>query len=118
VRGRIESVLSWATVAGHRSGDNPARWKGNLSELLPKPAKVAQSGNQPALALADLPRWWADLSAREGMGARALQFLALTAARSGEVRGMTWDEVDFDAALWTVPGAHEDGPRTPGAAHA
>jgi integrase len=66
---------------------------------------VAQSGNQPALALADLPRWWADLATREGMGARALQFLALTAARSGEVRGMTWDEVDLEAALWTVPAA-------------
>ncbi|WP_425467382.1 tyrosine-type recombinase/integrase [Rubellimicrobium roseum] len=105
LRGRIEAVLSWATVAGHRMGDNPARWAGNLSELLPKPGKVAAKGNHPALALADLPRWWADLRTREGMAARALQFLTLTAARSGEVRGMTWDEVELEAKLWTVPAA-------------
>lgn len=113
LRGRIENVLSWATVAGHRTGDNPARWKGNLSETLPKPAKVAKAGNQPALALADMSCWWADLAQREGMAARALQFLTLTAARSGEVRGMTWDEVEMGAAatlatsatqaIWTVP---------------
>jgi integrase len=112
LRGRIEAILSWATVAGHRAGDNPARWKGNLSELLPKPSKVADSGNHPALPLADLPRWWADLCKREGMAARALQFAVLTCARSGEIRGMTWAEVDFgnDAVgapsrgpLWTIP---------------
>ncbi|TNC45936.1 DUF4102 domain-containing protein [Rubellimicrobium rubrum] len=105
LRGRIEAVLSWATVAGHRQGDNPARWAGNLSELLPKPGKVAVKGNHPALAFSDLPRWWVDLQTREGMAARALQVLTLTAARSGEVRGMTWDEVDLDAKLWTVPAA-------------
>lgn len=107
LRGRIENVLSWATVAGHREGPNPARWKGNLSELLPKAAKVAKSDNQPALALGDVPGWWADLGQREGMAARALQFLTLTAARSGEVRGMTWAELTLDAAnrlgLWTIP---------------
>ncbi|MDQ2088642.1 tyrosine-type recombinase/integrase [Marimonas arenosa] len=103
LRGRIENVLSWATVAGHRAGDNPARWKGNLSEILPKPTKVAKAVNQPALALSDVPRWWVDLSARDGMGAQALAFLMLTAARSGEVRGMTWGEVDLEAGLWTVP---------------
>ena len=95
LRGRIEAVLSWATVAGHRVGDNPARWKGNLSEVLAKPAKVAKGDNQPALALGDVPRWWAELAQRDGMAARALEFLTLTAARSGEVRGMTWDEIDF-----------------------
>lgn len=103
LRGRIEAILSWATVAGHREGPNPARWKGNLSELLPKPAKVAKGENHPALALHDVPRWWADLAKRDGMAARALQFVALTAARSGEVRGATWDEIDLGAALWTVP---------------
>lgn len=103
LRGRIEQVLSWATVAGHRQGENPARWVGNLSELLPKPSKVANKGNHPALSITDLPHWWADLQTREGMAARALQFLTLTAARSGEVRGMTWDEVDLEAKLWTVP---------------
>ena len=121
LRGRIEAVLSWAAVAGHRKGDNPARWKGNLSEILPKPAKVAKVDNQPALALGDVPHWWAELAKRDGMAARALEFVALTASRSGEVRGMTWDEIDFGArdktdktdttpvatlattATWTIP---------------
>lgn len=121
LRGRIENVLSWATVAGYRTGENPARWKGNLSEMLPKPNKVAKSENQPALALGDVSRWWSELAKRDGMAARALQFLTMTAARSGEVRGMTWDEIDFGlhdkidktdktpvatlatSATWTVP---------------
>jgi integrase len=121
LRGRIEAVLSWAAVAGHRTGDNPARWKGNLSEVLAKPAKVAKVDNQPALALGDVPRWWAELARRDGMAARALEFVTLTAARSGEVRGMTWGEIDFGArdktdktdatpaatlattATWTIP---------------
>ena len=113
VRGRIEAVLSWATVAGHRTGDNPARWAGNLKELLPKPSKVAKTDNQPALAMGDVARWWSDLGKRDGMAAQALQFLTLTAARSGEVRGMTWDEVTLEptnpansakrAGIWTIP---------------
>jgi integrase len=110
LRGRVEAVLSWATVAGHRAGDNPARWSGNLAELLPKPTKVAKGGNQPALALADVPRWWLELAKREGIAARALEFLTMTAARSGEVRGMTWGEIEFDGAAtsattatWIVP---------------
>lgn len=105
LRGRIESILSWATVAGHRKGDNPARWAGNLKELLPAPSKVAKEGNQPALTLEDAPRWFAALKTRDGMGARALEFLALTAARSQEIRGATWDEIDLDKALWIVPAA-------------
>lgn len=105
LRGRIESVLSWATVAGHRKGDNPARWAGNLKELLPAPSKVAKEGNQPALTLEDAPRWFSALKTREGMGARALEFLALTAARSQEIRGATWDEIDLANALWIVPAA-------------
>ena len=121
LRGRIEAVLSWATVAGHREGPNPARWKGNLSELLPKAAKVAKADNQPALALGDVSRWWVALGKRDGMAARALEFLTLTAARSGEVRGMTWDELTIEgrgkadlsdlpplattatSATWTIP---------------
>lgn len=104
LRGRIEAVLSWATVAGHRKGDNPARWKGNLSEMLAK-GKIAKGGNFPALALMDAPRWWAELGTRDGLAARALQFVCLTASRSGEVRGMTWEELDLEAGLWTVPAA-------------
>lgn len=103
LRGRIEAVLTWATVRGHRSGDNPARWAGNLRELLP--AQSATVAHHPALALADAPRWFAALRKREGKGARAVEFAALTAARSGEVRGATWAEIDLEAALWIVPGA-------------
>ena len=105
LRGRIETVLSWATVAGHRTGDNPARWAGNLKELLPPPSKVAKEGNHPALALEDAPRWFAALQTREGFGARALEFAALTATRSQEVRGAVWEEIDLDKALWVIPGA-------------
>ncbi len=103
LRGRIEAVLSWATVSGHRTGDNPARWAGNLKELLPAAAAVAVTDNQPALALGAVPAWFADLQGREGFGARALEFAALTAARSGEVRGATWDEIDLEAKIWTIP---------------
>jgi integrase len=101
LRGRIEATLAWATVRGHRSGDNPARWAGNLRELLP--AQSATVTHHPALALADAPRWFAALRAREGVGARAVEFAALTAARSGEVRGAAWAEIDLEAAIWTVP---------------
>ena len=106
LRGRIESVLSWATVAGYREGDNPARWKGNLSEVLPKPGKLKKGDNQPAVALSDLHQWWKSLQKREGMAAKALQFLCLTLVRSGEIRGATWDEFDLKAAdgpVWTIP---------------
>jgi integrase len=105
VRGRIEAVLSWATVAGHRTGDNPARWAGNLKELLPAASKVATEGNHPALSLDDAPRWFAALQGRDGFGARALEFLALTATRSQEIRGALWDEIDLEKALWVIPGA-------------
>lgn len=103
VRGRVENVLSWATVAGHRTGENPARWRGNLDQLLPKPSRVAKKGNWPALSQADAPAWFADLRGRDGMAARALEFLVQTAARSGEVRGAVWGEIDLDAGLWIVP---------------
>jgi integrase len=103
LRGRVEAVLSWATVAGFRTGDNPARWAGNLKELLPKPSAIAEKDNQPALSLADLPRWFAELRKRDGISARALEFLMLCASRSGEIRGATWGEIDLDAGLWIIP---------------
>ncbi len=103
LRGRIENVLAWATVAGHRDGDNPARWRGNLDAILPKPSKVAKRGHWPALALSDAQNWFDDVVARNGTAARALEFLALTAARSGEVRGVTWSEIDLSERLWTIP---------------
>lgn len=103
LRGRIEAVLSWATVAGHRSGDNPARWAGNLKELLPAPSKVAKRDNHPAVQLDDAPRWFAAIRPRTGMGNRALEFTALTAVRSQEVRGARWEEIDLKAGMWTIP---------------
>jgi len=105
LRGRMESVLAWAAVAGHRSGDNPARWRGNLDAVLPKPGKVAKADNQPAVQLGDVARWFAAVRAREGVSARALEFVALTACRSGEARGATWAEFDLEAGVWTVPAA-------------
>ncbi|MBM3606455.1 MAG: DUF4102 domain-containing protein [Alphaproteobacteria bacterium] len=102
VRARIEAIMSWSTVAGHRQGDNPARWRGNLDALLPKPGKIAEKGNQPALALDEAPAWFAALRKREGTAARALEFLTLCAGRSGEVRGATWVEVDTKTKIWTI----------------
>lgn len=103
LRGRLEAILAWATVSGHRSGENPARWKGNLDALLPKPGRVVKAQNHPALSLPDAPAWFRELREREGMGARALEFLAMTAARSGEVQGALWSEFDLDAGMWTIP---------------
>ena len=103
LRGRIEHILSWATVAGHRDGDNPAIWKGNLQQLLPTPSKITKTTHHGALALNDAPAWYYSLIARDGVAALALQFLALTAARSGEIRGAVWPEIDFKAAIWTIP---------------
>lgn len=103
LRGRMEAVLAWATVAGHRAGDNPARWRGNLDAVMPKPNKVAKVTHHPALQLADAPEWFADVKAREGFATRALEFAALTATRSGEVRGAKWGEIDLDQKLWIIP---------------
>jgi len=105
VRGRIESVLSWATVARHREGENPARWRGHLDKVFLKPSKVAKVTHFAALPFDDLPAFMIRLRERNGMAARALEFAILTAARSGEVRGTKWTEIDLEAALWTVPAA-------------
>ncbi len=105
LRGRIELVLDWATVRGYREGPNPARWRGHLDKLLPKPTKVSKVEHHAALPVADVAAFMTRLRAAPGMGARALEFVVLTAARSGEVRGATWAEIDLDAALWTVPAA-------------
>lgn len=103
VRGRIESVLDWATASGYREGPNPARWKGHLDNILPAPRKVTKVEHHAALPVADLGAFMEKLRAAEGQGARALEFAILTAARSGEVRGATWEEIDLNAATWTVP---------------
>ncbi len=103
VRGRIEAILDWATVNGYRSGENPARWKGHLEHALPAPQKVAKVKHHAALPYADVAEFVSDLREREGVSARALEFAILTAARSGEVIGAQWHEIDLDNALWTIP---------------
>lgn len=102
VRQRIESVFSWAIVYGCCDGPNPARWEGNLAELLPKQKRVKK--HHPALPWQDVPAFIAKLRKMPGTAARALEFVALTAARSGEARLATWDEIDFAARVWRVPG--------------
>jgi integrase len=104
VRGRIESVLDWATVRGYREGENPARWRGHLEKLLPPRRKVAAVEHHAALAYPELSAFMADLRHREGAAARALEFAILTAARTGEVLGATWSEIDLESHLWTIPG--------------
>lgn len=103
LRGRIEAVLDWAAVRRYRHGDNPARWKGHLDKVFPKPGKVAKVAHHSALPIDALAGFMRGLRKRVGMAARALEFLILTAARSGEVRGTTWSEVDFVNAVWTIP---------------
>lgn len=104
VRGRIEAVLDWAEARELRKGENPARWRGKLDKLFPAPSKVAPVRHHPALPIDDMHAFMADLRGRDGTAARALEFAILTAARSGEVRGATWSEIDLDAATWTIPG--------------
>lgn len=104
VRGRIERVLDWAATRGLRDGHNPARWKGLLETVLPKPDKVAQVVHHRALPYSDLPAFMARLQDQASTGAVALRFTILTAARSGEVRGARWSEIDLRKKLWTVPG--------------
>ena len=103
VRGRIENVLSWATASGYRTGDNPARWKGYLDQLLSKPNKTKKIKHHKALPWQEIAAFMHDLKQRKGTAAKALEFLILTAARSGEVRGATWDEIDLSTCLWTIP---------------
>jgi integrase len=111
VRSRIESVLDWATVRGYRSGDNPARWKGHLAEVFPSRGKIAKTEHHPALPFTELPAFITDLAKRNGTAARALEFLILTAARTGEVIGAVWDEIDLTARVWTVPAGRIKGGR-------
>lgn len=103
VRQRIEAVLDYATAMKVRTGDNPARWKGNLDHLLPAPAKVKRVEHHAALDWRRAPGFLVELGKRPGIAAKALTFAILTAARSGEVRGMTWAEVDETNDIWTVP---------------
>jgi integrase len=103
VRGRIESVLDWATARGYRQGENPARWRGHLENLLPKKSKVRRVEHHAALPYVEIGAFMAELQRQEGVPARALEFAILTAARTGEVIGAKWDEIDLGERLWTVP---------------
>jgi integrase len=111
VRGRIESVLDWAGVRGYRSGDNPARWRGHLSEVLPARNEIAKVEHHPALDYRELPQFMSELRKREGMAARALEFLILCAARTGETTGALWPEIRLTDKVWTIPADRMKGGR-------
>lgn len=102
IRGRIEAVLDSAKVRGFRTGENPAAWRGNLKLLLP-PRRKLQRGHHAALPYAEIPTLMAKLRSADGVGAKALEFLILTASRTGEVIGARWSEFDLDGGLWVVP---------------
>lgn len=103
LRGRLESVLDWAITRDLRTGPNPARWKGHLDTLLAQPGKISKTKHHRRLPYTEIPAFMAELRKQAGIGAKALEFTILTAARSGEVRAATWDEFDLKAGLWTVP---------------
>jgi integrase len=105
VRGRVEKVLDWATVRGYRQGENPARWRGHLENLLPKKGKVASTEHHAALLYAEIGAFMVELRRQEGVAARALEFAILTAARRGEVIGARWSEFNLTERLWTIPAA-------------
>jgi integrase len=109
VRSRIELILDWAKARGYRDGENPARWRGHLDKLLPPPARIKKKKHHAALPYADMPAFMAELRSREGVGNRALEFLILTAARSGEVLLATPAEFDETTAVWNVPGERMKG---------
>jgi integrase len=102
VRGRIEKVLDAAKAKGFRAGENPARWRGHLDHLLPRPSKLERS-HHAAMPYEDVAAFTAKLRKREATSALALEFCILTAARSGEILGMQWSEIDLDNKIWTVP---------------
>ena len=103
LRGRIESVLDWATTRKYRSGENPARWKGHLDNLLPAPSDIQKVESHRAVGYKDMARFMVGLRTREGLAARALEFAILCASRSGEVRGALWTEINWEDAIWTIP---------------
>ena len=110
LRGRLERVLDFAKARGMRSGDNPARWRGHLDALLPRPQKLTR-GHHKAMPFDDVPSFAAALRSMDGGAPRALEFALLTAARSGEVLGARWQEIDLEKKLWTVPASRMKGGR-------
>jgi integrase len=104
VRGRIEVVLDWAKVRGYRSGENPARWRGHLDHLLPARSKVHRVQHYPALPYAEIGDFMAALRQETSISARALEFTILTAVRTGQTTGATWNEVDIKGRVWMISG--------------
>jgi len=103
LRGRLEKILGWATVLGYRSGENPARWAGYLSEVFPKRAAVRTVKHHNALPYKEMPEFMLRLKADANMASLLLQFIILTATRTGEARGALWSEIDLIGKLWTIP---------------
>jgi integrase len=111
VRGRIEAILDWATARGYRQGENPARWKGHLDHLLPARSKVRRVKHHAALPYGEIGGFLAEVREQDGIAARALEFAIFTAARSGEVIGAKWNEINIAERLWTIPGERMKGGR-------
>jgi integrase len=109
VRARIEAILDWARVAGYRQGENPARWKAHLENLLPKKKQVRRVEHHAALDYSEIGNFIAELRTQKGVAALTLQFVILTACRVGEVIGAKWSEIDREAKIWTVPGERMKG---------
>jgi integrase len=103
VRGRIECVLDWAAARKYRAGENPARWRGHLDKLLAKPSKIQKTEHHSALPYIELNSFIEQLRQQEGIAAKCLEFTILTAARTGETIGATWDEINLNAKIWTIP---------------
>jgi integrase len=103
VRGRIESILDWATVQNYREGENPARWRGHLDKLLPKPSKVQKVKHHAALSYDGIGTFMVELRNREAVAARGLEFLILTATRTSETLEAQWIEFDLNEKVWTIP---------------
>jgi integrase len=103
VRGRVETILDWAKARGYRTGDNPARWRGHLDQLLPRKTKVRKVRHQPAMSYRDVPGFTARLRAQDSASARALEFTILGAVRTGETINAVWAEIDLAARTWTIP---------------
>ena len=102
VRGRMEAIIDAARARGHFSGENPARWRGHLDKILPARQRLSR-GHHAAMPFDEVPAFLEQLRAREAVAAMALEFTILTAARTGEVLGATWAEIDFEKRTWTVP---------------
>jgi integrase len=111
IRGRVEAVLDWATARAYRTGENPARWRGHLENLLPRKTKVRRVEHLAALPYPGIATFMAELREQSGTAARALEFAILTAARTGEVLGATWSEIDADGRLWAIPAERMKGGR-------